>query len=166
MRIIIVGKSGSGKDTYRDLLIAKGLKPSISFTTRPPRKNEIEGKDYYFISKNDFHFRLHYNEFYEFVTFNGWSYGTTNRSMLNDNVFIMTPRGISKLTVEDRKSSLVIYLDLPDEVLIKRIAKRSKMTGDSILRRFEADKIDFDGFIDFDIRITNSDFNDNYYKSK
>jgi guanylate kinase len=49
-RIIIVGKGGSGKDHMRKKLEEAGFRYCVSHTTRPPRDEEINGKDYYFIS--------------------------------------------------------------------------------------------------------------------
>ena len=49
-RLIIVGKGGSGKDHMRKMLQDEGFRYCISHTTRPPRKDETNGVDYFFIS--------------------------------------------------------------------------------------------------------------------
>ena len=51
-KIIIVGPGGSGKDFLRKKMVEKGFSYGISFTSRPPRKGEEEGKDYFFRDPN------------------------------------------------------------------------------------------------------------------
>jgi guanylate kinase len=164
--MIIVGKAGVGKDLLRELFVEKGFKSSISYTTRPKREHEIADKDYYFVTNEKFESDINNQTFYEYVKFNEWFYGTSKHSFKNDNVFIMTPTGISKLTKEDRKESLIIFLDLDDETIRERINERNDMIGDSLNRRFLSDKKDFENFTDYDIRITNEDFNKMFYDKK
>lgn len=156
MRIIIVGKGGSGKDHLKSTFIKRGFKPAISFTTRPKRINEQDGIDYNFISKEDFDGRLKTNTLQEFDEFNGWFYGTSNFEWNDKQVFIKTPRGVAKIDKEDRKSCFIIYLDIDYDTRRKRLSKRQD--ADSVHRRLNADESDFKDFKDFDLRITNNDF--------
>jgi len=52
-RIILVGKAASGKDHLRKRFESRGFKYAVSYTTRPPREGEIDGKDYIFISEDE-----------------------------------------------------------------------------------------------------------------
>jgi guanylate kinase len=97
------------------------------------------------------------NMFYEYVYFNGWLYGTSVEQFYNDDLFIMTPAGISHIKPEDRASSFIIYTDIDIETREIRLKMRY-MPGDSLERRIEADELDFMGFNDYDLRITNEDF--------
>jgi len=166
MRTIICGKSASGKDLLRELLVSKGLKPSISYTTRPLRDGEIQGIDYFFITEDEAEQYIDSNIFHGSVKFNGWFYGTSFDSFENDDIFIMTPKAISKLTMKERRDSYIMFLDLDDNTLRERINIRGDMKGDNIDRRFLADKKDFENFTDYDIRISNNDFNQKYYEKK
>jgi len=155
-RTVLVGKAASGKDYFRKVLENKGFKYAVSYTTRPPRTGEVEGKDYFFLEKKEFEKMIENGEFYEHVTFNGWYYGTTREQFFNEDIFIMTPHGISKIQSEDRENTFIIYLDMPYEEREKRLMLRSD--ADTVERRLVADEKDFENFTTFDVRITNTDF--------
>ena len=157
-RIILVGKAASGKDHLRKVLEGRGYKFAQSYSTRPARPGEIDGKDYYFLTESQFEVMEDSGQFYEFVEFNGWKYGTTKKQFNEScDVFIMTPHGISLISPEDRKSCFIIYIDVEDSVRHERLLKR-EMPGDSIERRMIADTEDFSNFTDYDVKIANSDF--------
>ena len=156
-RIVLVARAASGKDFLRNRFVERGFKPSISVTTRPPRPGEVDGKDYYFITDQQADELLAKDEFYEYVKFNSWLYGTTKSQFFTDDLFIMTPAGISKIRPEDRKDCFIIYLDIPWEVRKRRLEERA-MPGDTVERRMIADDEDFKNFTDYDMRITNPDF--------
>ncbi len=151
-RIIIVGKGGSGKDYLRKQLVRAGFRYCVSHTSRPIRKGEIEGEDYYFVSPEYFHTV----PFYESVIFNNWHYGTSIDEFNNSDLFIMTPSGLSKMSPDDRKQSLVIYIDIEKDIRRKRLSDRRD--ADDVERRLKADDRDFENFCDFDHRIINPNF--------
>jgi guanylate kinase len=155
-RIILVGKAGSGKDFFRKKFTDKGFKYATSYTTRPSRTGEVQGLDYNFISKEKFEKLIKMDFWYEYVPFNGWYYGTSKIQFREDDIFIMTPTGISHLKEKDRSESLIMYLDIPYEFRKERLKLRSD--ADSVDRRLVADESDFKDFANFDIRITNPDF--------
>lgn len=156
-RIILVGKAASGKDYLRKKYQSRGFKYAISYTTRPPRKGEVDGKDYFFLTETQSKNMIDSGLFYEYVYFNDWLYGTSNQQFYNDDLFIMTPKGISHIKPEDRMNSIIIYTDIDIKIRSERLSKRD-MPGDSLTRRIEADELDFLGFNDYDLRITNADF--------
>jgi guanylate kinase len=159
-RIILVGKAGSGKDFMRKKLESRNFKYAVSYTTRPAREGEVHGRDYFFITEEQAKKMIDSYEFFEYVMFNGWLYGTTLSQWSQadgDDVFIMTPTGLSHVGEEDRKDCLVIFVDIDINVRRERLMQRD-MPGDSIERRIQADEDDFHGFTNFDIRITNPDF--------
>jgi guanylate kinase len=157
-RIILCGKAASGKDHLRKVLQGRGLTYGVSYTTRPPREGEVDGRDYYFLDESEFQSLIDEGFFYEYITFNGWFYGTSRDQWYNtDDVFIMTPSGVRKIHPSDRKHSFIIYLDMPIEIRRERLKGRND-NNDTIERRIEADERDFDNFTDFDIRITDPNF--------
>lgn len=80
---IISAPSGCGKTTLckRLLKTGLGLNRSVSMTTRPRRPGEINGKDYYFVSKNNFQKRIKQNGFLEWTRTYGWYYGTPKETV-------------------------------------------------------------------------------------
>jgi guanylate kinase len=161
-RIILAGKGGSGKDYLKDIMVSQGLEYSVSHTTRPPRFGEIHGKDYYFVGDEEFEAMNSEDQFYEIDIFNGWKYGTSLFEFETKRIFIMTPRGISNLTPDDRSESVIIYLDINESIRRERLSKRKD--ADDVERRILADKKDFLGFDDYDYVIISPDFTpDNYW---
>jgi dephospho-CoA kinase len=69
----------------------------------------------------------------------------------------MTPTGLSHIDEVSRKQSFVIFIDIAEDVRRQRMLARD-MPGDSVERRLEADRLDFENFSNYDIRITNHDF--------
>ena len=156
-RLIIVGKGGSGKDHLRKMLQDEGFRYCVSHTTRPPRKDETHVVDYFFISLDSaIHEFILKEQFYEFVVFNGWLYGTSKEQFQRSNLFIMTPSGIAKLSPSDRKESLIVFLDIDEPIREHRLSMRKD--SDDVRRRLEADFNDFKDFTDFDERITDPFF--------
>ena len=155
-RIILVGKAGSGKDYARTKLESRSFKYAISYTTRPPRDNEKHRVDYFFITKDEFTQMIDQDKFYEYVVFNEWYYGTTNEQFYSDDVFIMTPHGISLIKPEDRKTSFIMFFDIDEDVRKERLMLRND--ADRVDRRLEADRKDFENFKDYDLRVTDPSF--------
>lgn len=160
-KIVIVGKSGSGKDHLLRGLIKKELKYQPKITTRPKRKLEKQGIEYSFLSNQNFNKMLESNEikvYQHFVIDNSdWYYSISNQNFENNQLFIMTPHEISSLNREDRKKCFVVYLDIDESIRRARITKRND-DNDSINRRMEADEVDFKYFVDYDLKITDPDF--------
>ncbi|HOJ35453.1 MAG TPA: guanylate kinase, partial [Clostridiales bacterium] len=76
--VVVSGPSGSGKDTILNEIFKMDpdIIPSVSATTRPPRKGEINGVNYYFMSVEEFEERIKRDEFLEYVQYGDNYYGT------------------------------------------------------------------------------------------
>lgn len=156
-RIILCGAACSGKDYLRQKFQKRGFSYSLSYTTRPPRDGEVDGRDYFFISNEIAQRMIEKDLFYEWVEFNGWIYGTTRSQFNVNDIFIMTPSGIAKIRPEDRQYSFVIYLDIDESIRRERLLTRN-MPGDTAERRLLADREDFKNFKDYDLRLTSPEF--------
>ena len=154
LKIIIAGPGASGKDTLRRRLEKKGMVYGKPYTTRPMRIGETDS-DYTFVSEDDFDFILEHGGFGVHHTYNGWKYGILNDDLASCDLFVMTPEYISMLG--KRKSEFFIILLCPDEeTRCKRLAERCD--ADTVDRRLAADKAQFEGFMGYDLLITNDDF--------
>lgn len=157
-KIIICGHSGSGKDFLLRQLREKGLKTSIKVTTRPKRQNESEGVNYYFRTTEEFD-NLELLVSQDFFNDKGelWKYGILKEDFSNSQAFILTPGEINQLEPELRKGCFVVFLDIDRNIRESRISNR-KDHNDSTKRRLDADEIDFKDFKDYDLKITDPEF--------
>ena len=165
-KIIITGKSGSGKDFLLRKLTEKGLKVSTKVTTRPKRKNETQFIEYNFITEDKFNLLLNEDELlchqrFEVTPENKnteiWFYGLTKEEFDKSQAFIMTPGEINQIPNELRKELFIVYLDIDRNIRESRILSREDK-NDSVKRRLDADEIDFKGFDDYDLKITDPEF--------
>lgn len=85
MLVVISGPSGSGKTSIAREILKRfpKIKESISATTRPMRKGEVDGKDYYFLDRKDFEKRISANGFLEYAEYAGELYGTPREPVDN-----------------------------------------------------------------------------------
>lgn len=160
-KVILVGPSGSGKDHLLRGLIKMDLNYHPKITTRPKRRMENQGIEYDFITNKRFQSLLESNKIkvYQHFTINesDWYYAIDNNNFNDNQLFIMTPHEISMLSPEDRKKCFIVYLDIDESIRRNRITRRND-NSDSVNRRIESDKEDFRNFVDYDLRITDPDF--------
>ena len=157
MKLILVGKAAAGKDFLKNRLAKKGFVSGVSHTTRPPRENEVNHKDYHFVDKEEFEAMIECGEFIEYMEFNGWYYGQTKKDFDLADVMIMSKDGLDVLPQEYRDQCMVIYLDPPRLTRIDRLTYRND-PNDSIMRRMDTDDEQVKHFRDFDLRVKNEDF--------
>ncbi len=158
-RIILVGPTASGKNFLRNKFIGRGFKSDISYTTRTPiREGEENGVDYQFISYKAFKDMIALDMFYEWVKYGDYYYGTGLKQWDTCDVFIMETDGVNIISEENRKNCFVIYLDTPEHERVRRMRIERKWKYSQIQDRIAVDKKKFEGFTNFDIKITNPDF--------
>lgn len=165
-KILVIGQSGSGKDWLLRQLKKEGLTTSVKTTTRPQRKFEVQSVTYNFTDNTEFQSLLENNQFICHQSFQvtpegrepeTWHYGLTKEEFDKAQAFIMTPGELKQLDPEVRKGCFVVYLDINREIREKRISGRND-NNDSVKRRLDADEIDFQDFNDYDLKITDPDF--------
>src|ERR1700691_5635913 len=140
---IISALSGSGKSTLtRELLRAvPGLRFSISYTTRPPRGQERDGEDYFFVTREEFEQRLAEGEFLEHAEVFGNYYGTHLSELARaaaegvDLVLDIDVQGARQLK-ERIPAGVSIFILAPSrQILEERLRARSQDSEAVILRR-------------------------------
>ena len=150
--VVLSGPSGVGKGTVRKALFeleGHDLVYSISMTTRPPRVGEVEGVDYYFVSREEFETRIKADAFIEWAQFVGHYYGTprdkveAQLSLGKEVVLEIEVQGA--LQVRERMSDGVfIFIAPPNkEVLYRRLLRRGTESGDVIQKRMDKAEREF-----------------------
>ncbi len=148
MLIVITGPASSGKDTIMKALLQKylSMKRVISTTTREKRPGEVEGKDYYFVSRQQFNDLIQSEKMLEFVDFSNNLYGTTKTELdpLTHGKDLIWRVETSRAALQ--ANALVLYIDVPDwQVLRKRMRQRG-MSDERIEERLKRDKADFEKY--------------------
>src|ERR1700744_922273 len=165
--IIFSAPSGAGKTTIVHHLLKKfpELEFSVSATTRKPRGDEQPGKDYYFISKEEFLHRIAKKEFVEFEeVYSGTFYGTLRteieRIWKNGKtvIFDIDVEGGLHLKRKYGKAALAIFVQPPSlEVLKERLAGRGTDSDEKLHERFIKAEKELNYAPQFDIILKNHD---------
>jgi len=146
--IAIFGPSAAGKDTIAKWLVEhmENTNEIISCTTRPPRDYEINKKDYYFLSEEEFKRKIKNNEMLESTRFRDWLYGTSINALKKDkiNIGVFNIDGIKYLTTDNRLKVYPVYIYASDKIrLLRSLFREENPDCAEICRRFLADKEDF-----------------------
>lgn len=152
-RIILVGPSAAGKNFIRENFVSKGFKGDVSYTSRTPREGEIEGKEYHFITVEEFREMIVEELFYEWIKYGDNYYGTGRYEWEHADVFIMEADGVSKIYPKDRPDTLVIYVNTRFDVRLYRMRQRG-WDSEKINERTKIDMEKFKNFEDYDVQIS------------
>jgi len=135
MMFVLSSPSGTGKTTLTKKLAEHNanFSISISYTTRKPRYNEINGKDYFFVSRSEFDDLVKENNFFEYANIFDNCYGTLKKPVLEllsrgkDVLFDIDWQGTKQLN-KTKNLSLVTFFILPPnlKVLKERLLNRHK----------------------------------------
>ena len=161
--VILSSPSGVGKTTLTKKIQQKysSFKISVSHTTRPPRSNEVEGVDYFFISKDKFKEFIKENYFYEHAKIFENYYGTLKKNVdeilkNNDLIFDIDWQGTKQLSKFQNLNLIKIYLITENkEELKKRLIKRDQNSPDEIEKRFNSFEEDIKHWNDYDYFLIN-----------
>ena len=161
---VLSGPSGSGKSTIAKNILLRHpeLTFSISVTTRPMRPDEIDGKDYFFISKEEFGKKISHNELIEWETIYGEYYGTpeseVDRAEKKGQSILFDIDVNGALSVKNRygDKAILIFIKPPGiGVLLDRLRQRSTETKESLKKRRERFNMELERSKDFDHCVVN-----------
>ncbi len=143
--VIISGPSGAGKSSIVNGLknIDKRFRFTVSATTRPKRPEEVDGKDYFFITEKKFKTRIKNNEFIEWENVHNNLYGTQLDQFSpiyeTDEIILMDIDTKGAINIKKHYSeALLIFIEpLSPDILIKRLNTRKTESGDIIETRMQ-----------------------------
>ncbi len=163
MLFVICASSGAGKTTIIRELFKKfpAVSFSVSATTRKKRPTETNGKDYHFISVDEFNKRKANNEFIETEEVHGNFYGTLKSEVepfLNSkDIMILDVDVKGALNIKDLyPEAVTVFIDVPYEVLVSRLKNRNTETEAEIEKRSSRIKMESELKHKFDYIVDNS----------
>ncbi|RMG44530.1 MAG: guanylate kinase [Candidatus Dadabacteria bacterium] len=150
----ICGPTGSGKTTLTERLEGKFsplARRSISLTSRKPREDEVDGKSYYFVSRDEFEIRVKNNELFEWEEVHGNYYGTLRSTLdeaLKDGVDLLLDidiKGALNIKKHYPDNTCITFIALPSfEELVRRVRGRGKMDEQQLERRIVTARSEYD----------------------
>ncbi|MBP3656899.1 MAG: guanylate kinase [Clostridia bacterium] len=163
---VLSGPSGVGKGTLKKMLLDEfkdQVLDSISATTRKPREGEEPGREYFFISRQDFLDRIANNDFLEYAEFSGNMYGTPK-----SYVYSLLEQGINVIAEIDVQGALQMFERMPDcvsifiqppshEVLEARLRGRATESEEKIVQRLSAAERELSYAMKYRHRIVNNE---------
>ena len=164
---IIAAPSGCGKTSLVEALIkkTKNLCVSVSHTTRPPRPDEVNGINYYFVSINEFEEMIKNNAFVEHATVFDNHYGSSTkliREKLDQGVDVILEidwQGTRQVK-ENMPNAISIFILPPsNEALLGRLKQRAQDDDETINKRMSDAQNQMQHFNEFDYLVINDDFN-------
>ena len=172
--IIISSPSGAGKSTLCQMITQNNpsIKLSISATTRAKREQEIEGKHYFFVSKEEFDRMSKNNEFLESAEVFGNHYGTPIK-MVQDQLnkglevlFDIDWQGARQIKQRFDKDSVISIFILPPSIseLKRRLTTRAQDSEEDVINRMKKSYNEISHFDEYDLVIINDDLNNTYQK--
>jgi guanylate kinase len=162
---VITGPSGVGKGTLIELLLERvpQLELSVSATTREPRSGEEDGRDYHFLTPDEFDQRVEAGDFLEHATYSGNRYGTLRQEVerrLSEGrsvVLEIEVQGARQVRVA-MPEAVLIFIAPPDPAALRqRLEGRGTDSQEAIERRLRTAEIELEAQAEFAHVIVNDD---------
>lgn len=160
--------SGAGKTTIVKRLASKysQISISVSATTRPMRPGEREGKDYFFLSEEEFRKAIEHREFLEYEKVHGYYYGTLKKSvdsLVREGKVVLFDIDVKGALSVKRHypQAVLIFIKPPSKAeLIRRLQSRRSETEDMIQKRLQRLPFEYEQAKYFDYIVVNDRLND------
>jgi guanylate kinase len=163
--IVVSAPSGSGKTTIAHEILSRNpsLRFSVSATTRPMRAGEVHGRDYYFLSREEFQAKVHAGEFVEWEELYGDAYGTLRSEVegaLREEKHLLFDVDVKGgLSIKNQyPEALLIFIRPPSqEVLEQRLRDRHTESETALARRLARVPMELEAGKKFDCEVINDD---------
>jgi guanylate kinase len=160
--LVITGPSGVGKGTLIKGLLERvpGLQLAVSATTRPPRDGETHGRDYHFLSREEFEERVRRGEFVEHAEYAGNRYGTLRSELDRPASVVVLEIDVqgARQVRETLPQAVRVFIEPPSfEALEARLAARASDSPEQIERRLEAARDELAARDEFTHHVVNDD---------
>ena len=164
--IVLSGPSGVGKGTVRKALFnleGHNLVYSVSMTTRKPRDGEVDGSDYFFVSRDEFEERIQNGKMLEYAEFVGNYYGTpmdeVEKQLEEGNEVVLEIEVQGALQVREKMTDAVFIFIAPPsmDALYRRLKKRGTEPEEIIQERIEKAKRELGVAYKYDYIVVNDD---------
>jgi len=162
--IVLSSPSGAGKTTLvKKISKKKKFQISISYTTRIPRDNEVNGSDYYFIKKSEFKELIDKDELLEYAEVFDNFYGSSKSKVQNfiknkkNVLFDIDWQGTQQIRKKIDKKNLITFFILPPskKTLINRLSERENNNKNIVKQRMAKFESDVTNWIDYDYVVIN-----------
>ena len=169
--VILSSPSGAGKTTLVKLLSEKkNFNISVSHTTRKPRSNETNGKDYFFVNNADFENLIKNNQFLEYAKVFNNLYGTSKKPVIDllslgkNVIFDIDWQGTRQIKSQNIKYKIITFFVLPPskQVLFERLSNRDMKDKLIASERMKDFYKDVRHWVDYDYVVINDDLNKCY----
>lgn len=166
--VVVSGPSAAGKNTLLNAVIPTlpDAVYSVSATTRPPRPGEVHGRDYFFLTEEEFEARVQAGAFLEWATFVGHRYGTplefVEQQLVAGNAVLMDIDIQGAAQVRARMPEAVFVFVLPPtlRILKERIIARGKDSAEAIAKRMGEARQELARLVDYDYVVFNENLDD------
>lgn len=138
--IEIIGKNGAGKSYLANKLYHLGFERNVGYTTRPIRDGEIDGIDYFFITKEKFEEYIAKNYFVEYKIRNGFYYGILKNNISNNTIFVSGDT--KKIEQVTGFNILKLYVDCDLSTRYLRVLTRNDTTK-NVFNRFHTENFSY-----------------------
>ena len=165
--IVLSSPSGAGKTSISKKILQKDKKISLSIscTTRPKRKGEINKKDYIFIPEEVFKKKIEIDDFLEYASVFGYRYGTLRQTVNNlfnkkkDVLFDIDWQGYQQLKQSGMEVVGIFILPPNKKELIRRLKNRGRDTAEEMKKRMSLAQDEISHFPEYDYVVVNRDIN-------
>ncbi len=165
MVFVITAPSGTGKTTLLQKLLAGDprLKFSISYTTRPPRPGEVPGRDYFFVTPEEFRLLREAGALVEWVEQFGYGYGTSRQWVEEplaagyDVIFDIETRGARALKKEFPQGTFIFILPPSLEQLKRRLEVRGDLQPGELAHRLKQGRAELADVHRYDFVVVNDE---------